>query len=204
MALGKRRHRDIRKWKKQRRERGFSDQDIFEIDSWFLKIIPRMIEELVKLNTGVPTFLVERYLDDNHLNEFELTKEQHSKMLDECLKEWTFILLKMKNSFLEARKETCSYKNKYEDEYSKAFDDYLNKYGWNGSKIKNNPYIIRNSDGSEFYDILNNPYLMEKLDQYKDIYKLYYEEEKKIEQHINKARKEALEMFTKYFDDLWR
>ena len=202
MALGKRKYRDIRKWKKQRAERDFSDYDVFEIDSWLLKIIPRMIAELVKVNIGAPSFIVEKYLKDNHLNELELTKEQHSKMDDECFKKWTSILLEMEHTFLEARKETCSYKNKYEDKYSKAFDDYLNKYGWNGSKIKNNPYIIRNPDGSEFHEILNSPYLMEKLDQYKDIYKLYHVEEGKIEQHINKARKAALEMFIKYFDYL--
>lgn len=193
----------IRKQKKQRANRGFSDYDVFEINTWFLKIVPEMVTELIKNNKGVPNFLIEKYLDDNHLNKLELTDEQYSKMLDECFKEWTSILLEIKITFYEARKETCSYKNKYEEEYQKACDDYLNKYGWNGCKIKNNPYITYNPDGSEYYYNINNPYLMENIDQYKDIYKLYHVEERKIEYYINEAKKAALEMFVQYFDDLW-
>lgn len=203
MIAGEGKPSKIRKWKKQRANRGFSDYDVYEINTWFLTIIPEMIAELMKNNYGVPNFLVEKYLNDNHLNEFELTDEQYSKKLDESLKEWNLILGKMKETFYEARKETCSYKNKYEEEYSNAFDDYLNKYGWNGNKIKNNPYITYNNDETQFNDILNNPYTMDKLDQYKDIYKLYHIEERKIEHHINEAKKTALEMFVKYFDDLW-
>lgn len=204
MIVGEGKPSEIRKRKKQRANRGFSEYDVFEINTWFLKIIPEMIAELMKNNYGLPNFLVKKYLNDNHLDEFELTYEKHSKMLDECFKEWNLILGKMKDTFYEARKETCSYKNKYEKEYLNACDDYFNKYGWNGSKIKNNPYITYNNDGSsEFNDILNNPYTMDKLDQYKDIYKLYHAEERKIEDHINEAKKTALEMFVKYFDDLW-
>ena len=164
MIVGEGKPSKIRKRKKQRAYRGFSDYDVFEINTWFLKIIPEMLAELMKNNYGIPNFLVEKYLNDNHLNEFDLTDEQHSRMLDGCLKEWNLILGEMKDTFYEARKETCSYKNKYEKEYLNAFDDYLNKYGWNGSKIKNNPYITYNNDGSEFHDILNNTYTMDKLD----------------------------------------
>jgi len=44
---------------------------------------------------------------------------------------------------------------------------------------------------------------MEKLDEYKEITKLYPEEREKIDKKIRNNRKPTLEMFAKYFDYLW-
>lgn len=36
------------KWKKQRAERGFSEYDTYEMDTWFLNVVPKMLKEIQK------------------------------------------------------------------------------------------------------------------------------------------------------------
>lgn len=203
MVAGEGKPRDIKKWMKQRAKRGFSDYDIFEINTWFLKIMPEMISELVKNNNGFPNFLKEKYLKDHNLDEFNLTEEQDSQLGEECLKEWTSILLEMEHAFYEARKETSSYKNKYQEEYSKARKEYLDKYGFHGEKIKNNPYIEYRPDGSCCISYEGNPYIFHRMDKYKEICALYRDEEMNIHKYRKEQTKKALDMFVKYFDELW-
>lgn len=44
---------------------------------------------------------------------------------------------------------------------------------------------------------------MENMDQYKEIDRLYSEEERKVDQYRREAKENALSMFVKYFDDLF-
>ena len=135
--------KDVRRWKKQRAKRGFSDSNIFEIDTWFITIMPEMIAELRKKSLGYPMFLRKKYLDEHYLEEDTISDVQKKEMYEVCFLEWTNILSEMEHTFLEANPETCSYKE-LEDNDEKA----------------------------------------------------YY---KRLEEN----KKSALEMFVKYFDDLW-
>ena len=92
---------------------------------------------------------------------------------------------------------------KYEKEYSNALSEYIEKYGWDGIEIKDNPYITKEPDGSVTVDLEDKPYLMENMDQYKEIDRLYYEEQTKVDQYRREAKEKALSMFVKYFDDLF-
>ena len=112
--------KDIKKWKKQRAERGFSDYDIFEINTWFLNIMPEMIAELREKNLGYPMFMRKKYMDEHFLEEDTISDVQKEDMDEVCYSEWTNILSKMEHTFLEANPETCSYKE-LEDKDEKAY-----------------------------------------------------------------------------------
>lgn len=198
-----RRNRQIRKEEKQRAKRGFSDHDVHWMNDWFLKIIPKMLEELIKRNKGFPPSFENDYYKEHHLDYFSLSKEERIKIVNECFEKWQNILREMQKAFYDALEETCSIKNKYEKEYSDALSEYIEKYGWDGTKIKDNPYVTKNPDGSVTVALEDNPYLMENMDQYKEIDRLYSEEERKADQYRREAKEKALSMFVKYFDNLF-
>lgn len=198
-----RRNRQIRKEEKQRAKRGFSDHDVHWMNTWFLRIVPKMLEELIKRNKGFPSSFENDYYKEHHLDYFSLSKEERIKIVNECFEKWQSILREMQKAFYDAVEETCSIKNKYEKEYSNALSEYLEKYGWDGIEIKDNPYITKEPDGSVTVDLQDNPYLMENMDQYKEIDRLYYEEQTKVDQYRREAKEKALSMFVKYFDDLF-
>ena len=40
------------KWANQRKKKGFADVDVWSIDYWFLRTVPNMIDELIKIKHG--------------------------------------------------------------------------------------------------------------------------------------------------------
>lgn len=91
----------------QRGIKGYCDEDLWEIDSWFLKIMPKMLEEFKKKTNGWP---------DNLYNSFE----EYIADIDKLIK-----------LFNIAKREPSE--NKYLDElissnYKKGiFDKYINE-----------------------------------------------------------------------------
>ena len=208
MLVGYGSYKDIRKWKKQRAERGFSDYDVYDINYWFMLIIPEMLSKLIEHNNGYPISFQEEYIKENNLDPLNISPEEQEKMGSFCFDKWTNVLLEMKQAFLEGSEETCSYKNKYEEEYNKAFGEFTKVYGVNGELLKGNvkEEHIKDKDGN----ILETRYRTIKECRFEDmneynqkINDLYVEESKKINGHIQKNKKKALDMFVKYFDDLW-
>jgi len=187
------RKQNIRIWKKQRAKYGFSVYDTFEINTWFLKTIPDMLDVLIKNNKCISNIVINEYLEKSSIKDEE--KELNT---EEVFKIWTNILCEMKHHFLEANSDTCSFKNKYEKEYQKALQEYQKEYGWFGEK-KHPEIMTENADGSTTYEV---GYGFSDIPKYQEINKLYTEEEKRIEEYNNEHKAKALEMFVKYFDDL--
>ena len=123
MLVGEGKPSQIKTWKKQRAERGFSDYDIFEIDTWFLMIMPEMLEELIKHNNGYPSSFENEYIEEHNLNLFTITSEQRDEIDKYCFSKWQKTLKKMKNAFIRSNKLTYSYKNKYKEEYDKLWNE---------------------------------------------------------------------------------
>lgn len=121
--------KQIKKWKKQRAERGFSDFDVMDINEWFLMIIPEMIDELVKHYQGYPSWMEHEYRNKNNLKQIELNNKQQEEMDKTCMKKWTSILKKMKKTFIRAGES--GYSNAYNNPnrkkalsmFAKYFDD---------------------------------------------------------------------------------
>ena len=91
------------KWFYQRGKRGYSDNDVWDLDYWFLNVIVPMLKQLNKSNISYPANLT--------------------------MEEWHRILNKMIFYFTEAKEEKINYNNikhKY-FQREKELDLYRNK-----------------------------------------------------------------------------
>ena len=88
----------------QRAKKGYSDYDVYEIDTWFLSIMPKMLNELIKNSNSFPDFIVQEYMHKNNITVYEMIISDE-KISGYCLNRWQDILIKMKNKFIEASKD---------------------------------------------------------------------------------------------------
>ena len=189
----------IRKWKKERAEYGFSIHDTFELDTWFYFIIPEMVKVIRDNKYGMPGFLfIERYFNEHkelpisyedYCNNIDSDDEVIKKIGDELLKEHNNMLDSMIHAFNESMIDYCSLKNEYERDYYKAFDEFEKEYDIFGKRNTN-------TNNRQFIS-------MSDIDKYKDIYNKYYNREKEIEEYCDDNKKKALELFVKNIDLLW-
>lgn len=166
------------KYNNQRKKRGFSDYDIFEIDTWFIKIMPEMLQELINCYIGFPCIIAEEYFKKQSKT-YNICEELSEETEEEIHNYWINILKEMRQAFLNADNETTSFKNEYEDEYLEKF--------------------IENKDIKEIFNAKNENLTKEK----KELKEKYQKEYKSLEDFLNKNKKKALNMFVKYFDCLW-
>ena len=208
MLVGEGKPSQIKKWKHQRAERGFSDYDIFEIDTWFLMIMPEMLEELIKHNNGYPSSFENEYIEEHNLNLFTITSEQRDEIDKYCFSKWQKTLKEMKNAFIRSNKLTYFIKNKYKEEYDKLWNEYFEVYGHNGEKLKGNvtKECIKDKNGKviqTYYSAIKTYRFEDMSEENKRISRLYHTEERRIDNRFELNKKKALEMFVKYFDNLW-
>ncbi len=85
----------------QRANKGFCYRDIWNIDDWFLNIMPEMLEEYVRIHHGYPD---------------GMTDEQ-----------WVEIVNKMASSFRNADEQTTEFVNPYEEEYLSTLNMDMDK-----------------------------------------------------------------------------
>lgn len=166
------------KMKRQRVQRGFSDNDAWDLDSWFMHIIPEMIKYVKDNGMGYPGIVINDFIEIKNITdkEYIFGLVHHcgidDKLLDECDKwcnnRWQEILGKMIFLFYECDDDTCTYHNKYDEVYLEQRSE---------SKSENK--------------------------EYKDLKKLWNEEESKIDKYKENCKREALELFVKYLDCLW-
>lgn len=48
----------------QRGKKGYCDEDLWEMDHWFSKLLPRMLEEFKTKNLGIPSYLNRAVIND--------------------------------------------------------------------------------------------------------------------------------------------
>lgn len=125
----------------QRGRNGYCHSDVWDIDSWFLNIIPNMLQDLIENTMSYP--------GTGEADTFE---------------KWQEILRYMRFCFLEANETTCSRINKYN-------------------------YI---------YEDLDKPF-----DERSEEWKNWYNEENKLSKYRQEMKETALNLFVKWFDDLW-
>ncbi len=143
------------KWALQRVKRGYSDYDVYDVDMWFLDIMPRMLEQLKNTTHSAPLL--------------------PNTTTETCHEEWKKILDRMIFLLHDMNEDTCSFKNKYEEDYFKYLDE--------------TSFEQRNDrDFDKQYDELRNN---------------YFGQEKIKAIHMNLRKQEFFDMFCKYFYDLW-
>lgn len=164
----------------QRIKKGFCFRDIWSIDSWFLNVMPDMLDELKRTAHGYPS----RFLENNDRNP---THEES----DRAFAEWQDVLTEMAFLFREANEETCQRKNPYDEQYHIVFHKFLKRFGFNGKWVKK-------KDGTRiFISSLSD------IPKYKELDENYHKAEKELWEYREDCRKKALSMFSEYFNNLW-
>lgn len=93
------------KYSWQRITKGYCDKDSWNIDRWFMDIMPNMLQQFKENRNGSPGILGTDYVDADGI-----------RCNDTCHEEWDKILDEMIFLFKEMNEETCKRKNPYEDE----------------------------------------------------------------------------------------
>lgn len=111
----------------QRITKGYCDKDLWNIDGWFMDIMPNMLCQFKETRHGSPGVLGTEYVDADGII-----------CNDTCHEEWDKILDEMIFLFREMNEETCKKKNPYE----KVLDEFKKKYGKNDEyrEVENNYY----------------------------------------------------------------
>lgn len=132
-----------RRYRRQRAKRGWSVKDTWNIDYWFLNILPQMLEYLKEHHIGFPVDIQREYVN-SHREELNMTYEEYCvwpsdknsdgyklrERTDEaCNRLWNEILDRMIFLLKEANEETCSVKNLYEEESRENHSEFIGKYG---------------------------------------------------------------------------
>ena len=198
------------KYKKQRAKWGFCSYDAMDIDVWFLSIMPRMIEYLRNNHVGFPAWIRSEYYEQNKdkldMTEKEFfaynpneTKEQEEfkeNADNYCNEKWNEILDRMIFLFDECDDEKCTQQNEFREEYYNTSKKFANEYGKCGEKLS----PPKEASGK---NKTVTSHSMREVPEYEEIYYKYYEREEEISNYQEKCKKKALEMFVKYFDNLW-
>lgn len=176
------------KWSKQRIVRGYADIDRWNMFDYLQMLIPDMLQDLRNNRMGSPGYLGENYTNDEGI-----------LVNDTCHEEWDKILDKMIFLWRELKEETCTRKNPYEEEYSKAFDEFHQKYGILGEKLQTEAELEENKKRGGGGTV----HFMDELPEYRDIYEKYRAEGYKLDEYREKCKNEALDMLKEYFYSLW-
>lgn len=194
----------------QRAKMGFCERDTYEIDSWFLTIIPKMLDYLNKKRRGYPCSLMGEFYDRNKerieisKKDFlmELHSDKYSDLYDECDdwcdKRWNEILNNMIYIFNECDYDKCSMKNEFEEECQKALEEFDKKYGLLGHKLMTEEEKKKAKETG-----LSTAHLVTEIPEYNEIWEKYSKREREIEKYQRKCKKRALKLFVRYFNELW-
>lgn len=163
----------------QRIKKGFCYRDIWDIDTWFLNVIPDMLEELKDTSHGFPS----RFLK----NDGSDTDEE----IDKAAAKWKDILTEMAFLFREANEETCQKKNPYDEEYTVVLHKFIKHFGFNGKWVKK-------KDGTRVF--IRN---LSDIPKYRKLDENYHKVENELCEYRSDCLKKAMSMFAEYFNDLW-
>ena len=171
------------KYKIQRAEQGFSQEDVWNMYDWFIHTVKPMLQHLRNNHVGSPAFLNEQHTDENGTPVFEGCDEKWNEILDRMI----FLLGEMDE-------ESCSVKNRYEEEWENAYQEFEEKYGLFGEKLLTEEEQKASS---------RRAYLPGDLPEYKEISEKHMNEEIEIGKYRVKCKNEFFELFSEYFYDLW-
>lgn len=172
---------------KQRVTQGFCDQDLWDIGTWFLGLMPVMLQRYKKIRRGSPVILGEDYTDENGV-----------LRNDTCHAEWDKILDEMIFLFQEALEETCSRTNPYYDEHMRQSIEFDERFGMFGEKLQTEEELARHEQTGGII-----AHFMGELPEYQEIDEKYKAAEKELEEYREQCRVRAMELFTKWMPHLW-
>jgi hypothetical protein len=174
------------KWSWQRIIRGYADCDKIQMFEYMQYLIIGMLQDLRESRWGSPGYLGENFINEKGILVNKTCHEEWNKILDHMIFLWR-----------ELGEDTCTRKNLYEAEYLKAYEVFVEKYGFGGEKLRTDEELEKDRKMG-----CRTLHFMRELPEYKDIYDKYYEEERKIEEYRMKCKDEAIDLLKEYFFDL--
>lgn len=169
------------KWSWQRITRGFSERDIWSMDAYLQILFPDMLQYLKDHRMGSPVCL-------------NRTDEPHD---NSCHEEWDKILNQMIFLWRESYEYSCSRKNPYEEEYGKAWEEYMKKYE---KKYKKKFVKVKRKDGTYYKSIVPG---ISEIPEYQEICGKHEKAEREIDQYREECKDKAMDMMKEYFYCLW-
>lgn len=175
----------------QRIKYGYCDSDVWSIDLWFLNVMPGMLQHLKDTTHSYPCFQgsISHALCENVMSE---------ETDNEGVKQWEAILSEMIFLLNEANEDTCTRENKYQKEYDKAQEEFDNKYGMFGEKLRTEA-----EKAEEKKKGTHRIYMLGDVPEYKEISECYFNELRALSDYRDECKSKALELFSKWFWDLW-
>jgi len=98
----------------QRAKKGYSYQDVWSIDNWFVKIMPQMLTDLKNEVRGCPM-------------SFTYKNGVEYQSVEQGTEEWKSVLDRMAFCFKEVNEDTCSIKNEFNDDEPELEEKYHNR-----------------------------------------------------------------------------
>lgn len=178
------------KMRQQRYERGYSDRDVWNINTWFISTLKPMLIQLRKDHAGSPAFLGKNYQNENGI-----------WVNDTCHEEWDKILDRMIFLLGEMDEETCTKTNPYDEEMDKARNEFHEKYGFFGEGLKS-----EEEKAAEEKSGLKRMYFPSDEPGREDVNELtdkWLAENQAIDKYRDDCKNEFFELFSKYFWNLW-
>jgi len=173
----------------QRIWKGYCSRDIYSIYDWFLGIMPAMLEEFRDDLHGCPEMpgsISQRLMVDEEDRE------------SDAMQNWIAVLNRMIFLLRETEEETCSRKNPYEGEYFRAWEEFDQKY--KPDQEEENQPKGRFGGRSKKIRCLHFP---EEAEEYRELAGKYRNAETELAQYRMDCKNEAMELFSKWFYDLW-
>lgn len=171
------------KYSYQRIVRGYSDDDVWQMNDYMQKLVPKMVHELKEIRIGSPGVLGMNYVDDDgfYTN-------------DKCHEEWDAILDRIVFLFQEMNEETCSRQNEYESEHLKMFEEFEEKYGLLGEKLQTEEELAK-SEKTHAYRV----HFMNEIPEYRDLDEKYRQRDAELAKYRESCKDEAFDLLKKWF-----
>ena len=178
--------RDLRR-SYERIRKGYCDFDTFDIDSWFLGLMPAMLQEFKDNLHGCP-------VSEDSLSHSLLPDGDYS----DDMKKWKNTLDQMIFLLKEANEDTCSRRNPYEEEYDRICDEFYKKYGAYGEELMTEEQ--RKAAEQNYGRRMHFPRDVKK---YRSLTDKYMKEEYDIGQYRKDCKDEFFRLFSRWFYALW-
>jgi len=176
------------RWSGQRITRGYADCDIWNMFNYLQNLMPEMLQTLKDTRNASPGYLGENYTNDEGI-----------LVNDTCHKEWDDILDQMIFLWKESNEETCTRENPYEEEHTKAFREFHDKYGFLGEKLQTEEELEENRKRGGGGTV----HFMGELPEYKEIDEKYSEEQRIIADYREDCKNKAIDLLKEHFFALW-
>ena len=186
-----------KRWKRnikffyQRIKYGYCDSDVWDIDYWFLNVMPGMLHQLKKTTHSYPCF-------QGNISHAVYGTGVSEDIDNTGMKKWDDILSEMIFLLNEANEDKCTKENKYQKQYDKAQEEFDNKYGLFGERLRTEA-----EKAEEKKKGTHRLYMLGDVSEYKEISELYYNESKALWNYRDECKNKALELFSEWFWDLW-